>query len=169
MSIHCRIPIMSRTICPCISSCENNKLALISRWKELEASICADRKQQLMREQHWMDELKPTLNKLRAFLDDPTRKAQERVRRKRNEARRKRYEEENRDRIRARHRLNWKKYYEKNKQVILAKQKVYKKANRTEINRKRAARKAKQKSVEKGQTQLVIYKVDGNVNISLSK
>ena len=74
--------------------------------EELEASICADRKQQLMREQHWMDELKPTLNKIRAFLDDPTRKAQERVRRKRNEAqervRKKRYEEENRDKIRAR-------------------------------------------------------------------
>ena len=57
--------------------------------EELEASICADRKQQLMREQHWMDELKPTLNKIRAFLDDPTQKAQERVRRKR-------YEEKNR-------------------------------------------------------------------------
>lgn len=37
--------------------------------EELESILCADKKEQLVVEQHWMYKLKPTLNKKRAFLN----------------------------------------------------------------------------------------------------
>jgi len=87
----------------------------------LEKVICENKQQLREREQHWIDELKPELNMVRAIPAD------------------KEYYKERRDKENERE--TKKKYYEEHREEIIMKQKQYNKENKEKIaERKKAYR-----------------------------
>lgn len=95
--------------------------------KPLEEFPCENKTQQVIREQYWIDKLKPELN-CRGAVHDKKSYLEKNVEERKEYA--KVYHQENKEVICERSR----KYHQDHKEEILEKQKAYKEANREKIN-----------------------------------
>ena len=123
--------------------------------KPLEEFPCENKTQQVIREQYWIDKLKPGMNCMRSYREGETISEKMKVYNKANSVaiaeQKKAWREANPELIKERKSA----FYQANKEGILQKQKAYAKANAEAISEKKKVRREANKEVikEKGSIQ----------------
>ena len=126
---------------------DNVKIVLIENYQ------CNNKEELFQRERYWIDQLKPTLNKIRPVIDDNEKREQIR----KDTAK---YRIKHRDKIHERKQ----KYYETKKDVILESQREYRNANKERINERRKELRELNKDIYNGKKQAYYHQNKDRLN-----